>query len=227
MLYHLDVPVKFNRNTANVNDLGAENAGQKLIELAMRESGRASLKNADVLDIGCGVRFTQTFINRSIPIGSYTGIEIHPPIVDFLKKFVQSKDTRFRYAHLDVQNALYNPKGKLSLSQLDRLPIDKKQDQIWLFSVFTHLNPEDAKAMLRILRNHIRPSGMLLFSAFIDPDLDGFEDRLPTTPLLNAYFGLETMRKMLSQTGWIVKGYQKRNENDLPIVDYFNCSPKE
>jgi len=225
----LEVPEKFKRNAASVRALGIENTGQKLMELAMIESGRESLDGVDVLDVGCGVRFTQTIINRSIPIGSYTGIEVNSEIIEFLKQAVESADSRFRFFHLDVHNARYNRDTEQNLSQLAGLPIDGKYDQIWLFSVFTHLNLEDAEAMLRLLRMHIRPSGMLLFSAFIDADLDGFEDRSPQSPLLNAYFGLETMRKLISQTGWLTNRFSawKDHRDEFPVVDYFVCSPNE
>ncbi len=92
MLRHLDVPKEFNRNAANIAALGAENTGQQLIELAMHQTGRVTLANVDVLDVGCGVRFTQALINRAIPIGSYTGIEVGRSIVDFLKEAVEAKD---------------------------------------------------------------------------------------------------------------------------------------
>ncbi len=235
MLIRLEVPEEFNRNTANITALGAEHTGQKLIEYAMERTGRVSLANVDVLDIGCGVRFTQTLINRAIPIRSYTGIEVDLPIVNFLKESVESRDRRFSFVHWDIRNELYNPSGEISLPKLERLPIDGEYDLIWLFSVFTHLNLQDAEAMLRILRSHVRPSGSLFFSAFIDPRLTGFEDRVPETPLLKAYFGLRAMNEMLEQTGWAVDSFCKMDyrlpiqerENQLPIVDNFTCKPRQ
>ena len=227
MLHHLNVPKKFNRNTTEIAALGTESTGQQLIELAMDETGIATLENVDVLDVGCGVRFTQTLINRAIPIGSYTGIEVHRPLVEFLKETVEAKDGRFRFVHCDIRNAAYNPNGEVSLLQLDQLPVDGNYDQIWLFSVFTHLNTEDAEAMLRLLRRQVRPSGTLFFSAFIDPELEGFEDHIPETPLYNAYFGLNTMNKLIEQAGWTIESFHKRDDSQLLIADYFVCSPSE
>ncbi|MGZ4730288.1 MAG: hypothetical protein ACXWB2_21445, partial [Acidimicrobiales bacterium] len=45
-------------------------------------------------------------------------------------------------------------------------------DIICLFSVFTHLAPHDYRAMLRLLRPHISPSGGLVFSLFVDEGID-------------------------------------------------------
>lgn len=224
MLNSLIVPDKYNRNAETVTAQGVENTGRLLIDLAMREMGLSTLRNADILDIGCGVRFTQTLINHSIPFSSYTGVEVDSTIVDFLQENVESKDQRFRFVHCDIYNGLYNTNGKIVLPLLDRLPVKGNYDVIWLFSVFTHLNIEDAKAMLRLLRKEIKPSGHLLFSVFIDQELDGFEDRLPETPLVNAYYGLKTMNDLIEGNGWRIERFQKR-DYQLPIVDYYVCSP--
>lgn len=224
MINHLRVPGRLDRNEPKVSALGPENTGQELIALATQRVGRQDLADADILDVGCGVRFTQTIVNRRIPIGSYTGIEVHRPTVRFLKKAVERRDDRFRFVHWDAYNALYNPRGSVRLQELDRLPVDGTYDLIWLFSVFTHLDPSDARAMLRILRHHVRPEGRLFFSAFIDPDLDGFEDREPRRPLLNAYFGRRTMDRLLAVNGWRVDGFHAW-DHERPIVDHFVCSP--
>lgn len=232
MLTHLDVPGEFNRNSPNINALGAEVTGHQLIELAMRECGLDSLRDVDILDVGCGVRFAQTIINRKLDIGSYTGLEVVESIVNFLQESVEANDNRFRFTHLDVHNAMYNPLGEIFLPTLTRLPIDNDYDLIWLFSVFTHLNAEDAKAMLRLLRAFVKPSGHLFFSAFIDPELDGFEDRDTDTALRTAYFGLDFMTQLIDQAGWkLVKFYKQdyqlpihERANPVPIVDYFVCS---
>lgn len=83
VLERIDIPERFNRNEPSTAALGAENTGQTLIGLATREVGWQSLAGSDILDVGCGVRFTQTIVNRSIPIGSYTGIEVSREIVDY------------------------------------------------------------------------------------------------------------------------------------------------
>jgi len=224
VLTHIDIPDTFNRNAPGVVALGTDNTGQLLIELATREAGLTSLSHIDVLDVGCGVRFTQAFINRSIPIGSYTGIDVHQPIIEYLTVHVAAKDARFRYCRWDVHNAMYNQQGTVRLSSESELPVHGNFDLIWLFSVFTHLDMPDAEAMLRILRGRIRPGGRLFFSAFIDPELDGWHDSVPEQPLLSAYFGLRTMKAMLSAAAWRLEKHQPRNP-DLPIVDYFVCSP--
>src|ERR1044071_8910080 len=147
MLSRIEVPKEFNRNDPAGAAIPPEETGAELIALAAHCAFRPNVAGADILDVGCGVRFTQTLINRGIPFKSYTGIEVNRPIVEFLKREVEAKDPRFRYAHWDVRNQMYNQQGEVELSSLKVLPVEGTFDLIWLFSVFTHLNMEDARAM--------------------------------------------------------------------------------
>lgn len=224
MLKSLEIPARFNMNHSSVVEMGPDNTGQQLIELVIQELKISSLKNTNILDIGCGVRFTQAIINRSIQISSYTGIEVNRPIIDYLKIEVEEKDNRFKYIHYNIENDMYNKNSKTTLSDLTRLPVEGRYDLIWLFSVFTHLNIDDAEAMLLLIRLHVEVNGHLFFSSFIDADLDGFRYNDPEHPLYQVYYGLSTMKHLLKKTGWKIIKYQKRDFN-LPIVDYFVCKP--
>lgn len=219
----LDVPEHLHRNAPRVAAAGYEHTGHTLMNLVMRRIGIESLADSDILDVGCGVRFTQTIINRDIPIKSYTGIEVNKPIVDFLNEKVARHDDKFRFIHWNIRNDMYNPDGA-ELSTMENLPLAEKFDLIWLFSVFTHLNPTDALAMLRILRKHIRDDGWLFFSAFIDDELNGFEDRVKDNPLFNAYYGRKYMESFIEQTGWRINGVFGR-DSSCYIQHYFVCSP--
>lgn len=201
MLDHLDVPPELQRNAPRVRDLGADQTGEVLIKLATQRCGLASLAESDVLDVGCGVRFTQALINRRIPFKSYTGIEVHRPIVDFLNTHVEPFDPRFRFVHWDVRNDRYHLQGSAMAAETS-LPVSGTFDVAWLFSVFTHLNPADSAAMLRLLRGQMRDGGRLMFSAFIDERVDGFTDAVPESPLLRATYHPGLMRELLTQAGW-------------------------
>jgi SAM-dependent methyltransferase len=201
LTWRLDVPAHLHRNSKRVADAGYEETGQLLIDFAIRRLGLETLASADILDVGCGVRFVQTIINRRIPVGSYTGIEVYRPIVDFLKTHVEARDARFRFAHWDVRHALFHPEGAVALADAP-LPVSGSFDVIWLYSVFTHLDETDMRAMLRHLRPALRPGGRLLFTAFVDPHLDGFESRSPEHPLQMMFVGARTMEGLLRDTGW-------------------------
>lgn len=223
---HLDVPPNLLRNLPYIlsPEHGLEKSGQFLIDLATRRVGLKTLANTDVLDVGCGSRFTATIVNNSIPIKSYSGIEIHKPTVDFLNENVASKDDRFSFAHWDVKNRSQNPGGKFLLSEIHRLPFDGTFDLIWLFSVFTHLDVEDASAMLRLLRKYIRPRGKLFFSAFVDESLgDNCNDQLEIDG--NVYYGKSYMCKLIDGAKWSVDAYYDKDPKTY-IQNHFVCSPQ-
>jgi SAM-dependent methyltransferase len=144
-------------------------SGVFAVELLDTTAGRGSLAEVDLLDVGCGTKVVKTLLDGGIPIGSYTGVDVAAPVIEWLTEHVD--DPRFEFHHFPARNDLYNPTGP-RLAEFERLPVgDRQFDLICLFSVFTHLDPEDYVAMLRLLRGHVRPDGRLVFSVFInDPE---------------------------------------------------------
>jgi SAM-dependent methyltransferase len=222
LIDQLDVPKRFHQNAPSVAAAGFEYTGKTLIDVATKSVGRTCLKDADILDVGCGVRFTMSIINKRIPIKSYTGIDVNQPMIEYLKNEVERRDDRFSFAHWNAQNDMYNPSGE-TLTKHSNLPTEGTFDVIWLFSVFTHLEPRDALLILKLLRQHIRPNGRLFFSAFIDDELDGFEDRVKESPLLHAYFGRKYMEHLIASAGWQVELFHDADPKSF-IQHYVVCS---
>jgi SAM-dependent methyltransferase len=225
ILEAIDVPKKLQRNDPDVLASGVEYTGETLLAYLASRLQRPDLEGLDLLDVGCGVRFTQALINRSLPFGSYTGIEVSLPIVQWLKESVQSKDQRFHFFHWNVHNAMYN-KGAPPMSTYDALPVNGSYDVIMGFSLFTHLAPEDASLMLRLMRKAVRPHGRLFFSAFCDESVGTFEDRVPESPLLNAYYNASYLERLIETGGWQIISYE---EPPPYITNYiansFLCKP--
>jgi SAM-dependent methyltransferase len=142
-----------------------------LIDHMCAHIGVRDLGGLDVLDVGCGVRFTQAFLNRAVPIKHYVGVDVACPVIDFLRSNVS--DRRFEFFHLDARNDRYNPAGR-SLSEMTVPEIEGRRfDLICLFSVFTHLDPVDYVAMLRLLRRYVRPEGRLFYTLFVNEQTEG------------------------------------------------------
>jgi SAM-dependent methyltransferase len=221
---HIEIPNQFNRNSPNVLALGVENTGSSLINCGNELLECSDLSNKDVLDIGCGTRFTQTIINRELPIKSYTGIDVDESLINYLINNVE--DSRFSFYYWHVYNEMYNTTGQ-RLTKRTRLPLprNKKFDAIWMYSVITHNYPPDTECLLSILRRYIKKDGGLLFSAFLDNNIDTFEDRLKHQPLSVAYYNEGFLRQIISKTGWQVQSiYDKRP--DTVIQNIFFCRPK-
>jgi SAM-dependent methyltransferase len=217
----IDVPPHLLRNAAKLIELGMERTGEVLLNNLAGRIGRPNLSGLDMLDLGCGVRFTQTLINRGLPFKSYTGIDVSLPVIQWLKENVETKDERFRFVHWNVRNALYNKAG-VPMQECDAFPISGDYDLLMGFSLFTHLDPADARQMLTLARRVIRPRGWFFFSAFCDETIVDFEDRVPGRPLLNAYYNKAYLERLIAEARWDVISYQERGEY---VMNSFLCRP--
>jgi SAM-dependent methyltransferase len=221
ILQAIEVPKELQRNHPGVLAAGVEHTGEILIANLARRIGRPDLGGWDLLDVGCGVRFTQTLINRSLAFRSYTGIEVSLPIVQWLKENVESRDERFRFFHWNVQNAMYNPQAA-PMSTYEALPVKGSYDVVMGFSLFTHLPPEDALQMLQLMRKAVRPDGFLFFSAFCDESVDRFEDRDREKSLLLAYYNRSYLGGLIEAGGWEIVSHE---EPGPFIQNSFLCKP--
>ena len=215
----LVVPSELCRN-ASGDPVAVVDAAVWMIGHLCEHIGVRDLGDLDVLDFGCGVRFTQAFLNRGVPIKQYVGVDVSRSVIDFLRSNVT--DPRFAFFHLDARNDLYNPSGQpLSTMTLPELG-GRQFDVICLFSVFTHLAPDDYVAMLRLLRRFVRPGGRLFYTLFVnertdsgygyadqqstpvltDDDAPDFEDADPAKPLMFALYSRRHAVRLLEGTGW-------------------------
>jgi SAM-dependent methyltransferase len=216
-----DVPMRFRRGAFSKNQKASVDSAITMIDVAARELGVADLSGTTILDIGCGVKFTQAFYGRKIPVKRYHGVDVDPGMIDFLSSAV--KDERFSYKHIDVYNARYYNAGKRLSADTDLGIQDETFDLICLFSVFTHLEPADFQAMLELTRRYIAPSGTLIFTSFIDNKLSrDFEDKDPEQPLLMALYREAAVREFARAARWSV------NKIFLPGAQHWVvCTPTD
>ena len=220
-LHSIEVPEHLHRNASKIVAAGVEHTAEVLLNNLARRIGRPNLSGLDILDLGCGVRFTQTLINRDLPFKSYTGIDVALPVIQWLKENVETRDDRFRFIHWNVTNALYNKAG-IPMQEHDAFPISGDYDLLMGFSLFTHLDPADAKHILMLARHAVRPSGWFFFSAFCDETIVDFQDRVPGKPLLKAYYNKEYLQRLINEARWEVISYQEPGEY---IMSSFLCRP--
>lgn len=159
------VPAVFRRHAFRDDDESITSALWQIDHMC-EHVGREDLADVELLDFGCGTRFSRALISRSMPIKRYVGFDVYRKMIEFLRKSV--RDPRFEYFHINAHNALYNPKGEL-LSEEMALPIAGQTfDVICLFSVFSHLAPRDYHMMLKLLRRYVKPGGKLFYTLYID-----------------------------------------------------------
>lgn len=197
----LIVPEEFNRNSKNVTSLMTpEESGTWLLERLRARIGLASLETTRLLDLGCGVRFTQAILNRGLAIGEYCGLDSCAPLIEFLQAHVH--DPRFTFHHFDAYHPLYNRSGTV-LSADTRLPVSAgAYDVATMFSVITHQYPPDARAILHILKRHVNPTGYLFFTCFLDERLATFEDRDQQRKGGYCVYNPTFLSELIEESGW-------------------------
>jgi SAM-dependent methyltransferase len=220
----LDVPQHLQRSVRKDEAAAQRSALALLTDLAARLD-RHDLADIEVLDVGCGVKFTQAILNNDLAIGRYVGIDVYEPLVTFLQGSV--RDPRFEYHHLDFHNARYNPGGH-KMTESSRLPLDERTfDVICAYSLFTHLEPSDFRTMLVLLRRHAAAATRLCYTAFLNEltagghglmdtytgifgesvleQAGGYRDFTPDDPLRQTLYTREYVYELTDGTGWFIE----------------------
>jgi SAM-dependent methyltransferase len=196
--------MRFRKGAHVRNQKASVDSAVELVSAVARELRVDDLSGTSILDIGCGVKFTQVFYGRRIAVKRYHGVDVDSDMIEFLSSNV--KDAKFSYKHIDVYNARYHTAGTPLSAEVDIGVRGEKFDLICLFSVFTHLAPPDFRAMLELARKHISLTGTFIFTAFIDETIpESFKDSDPTQPLLMALYKESAVREFAAAAGWSVK----------------------
>ncbi len=112
-----------------------------------------------VLDVGCGMGIFAMQLTKYLgQKGEYYGLDNMYEVIDYCKKNITPKFPNFKFTVADLYNQYYNPDGKFRASDYKFPYNDQTFDCVCLFSVFTHLVPDDMKNYLqeisRVLKSH-------------------------------------------------------------------------
>jgi SAM-dependent methyltransferase len=220
----LIVPEKFNKNAPDVRALGTPaDTASWLIGYMCGRLGVISLGHLDVLDFGCGCRFADAIVNKQLPIKSYTGIDVDREMIEFLSQ--HADDPRMRFYHWSARNPNYNPAG-FPLTPECPLPSDPQTfDLICMFSVITHQLPADTEILFRLLRDRIRPSGRMFFSANIQEMGVDYCEMVPEKPTADSAYSERFLRRLVEGGGWRILSCEGKGHRDMPIQDSLLCAP--
>ena len=130
---------------------------------------RLGLRRADnILDIGCGCGLMALVLKDYLDEqGSYTGMDIHKPSIQWCVKNIGERYANFRFDHIDVTNHAFNPTGKHQAQDFV-FPFDRRTfDVILVKSVFTHMRPAEVENYLREMSRILKPDGRCLVTFFL------------------------------------------------------------
>jgi len=168
---YLDVPRNLRRGSKQVDTEASLASAVDLLDLLASQLKVEHLGDTELLDMGCGTKLVEAILRHQIPIRRYVGIDVYREMIQFLQREV--RDPRFTFYTMDSHHPNYNPSGR-PLDASQGLPLTPASfDAICLFSVFTHLAPQDYREMLKLLRPYIKPGGRLIFSLFVNERTPG------------------------------------------------------
>ena len=109
-----------------------------------------------LVDIGCGEgRLPIGLIHESRSL-RYLGLDVKRNAIAWCQEYIQQWHPAFRFEHVDVLNARYNPSGRALLPE-DEIPVETgSADTVYMWGVLTNMEPDHfppyAKEAARILR---------------------------------------------------------------------------
>lgn len=124
-----------------------------------------------MLEVGCGYgRLAIGLINQRVPLKIYHAIDVTRDAISWCSRHLTRQDARFRFHYINVYNERYNPAGQAQETQF-RFPFDAAEfTQIYLYSVFSHMELEPIKRYLAEFQRVLAPGGRIFVTLFVQPD---------------------------------------------------------
>ena len=220
------VPLKFRKGALREDERASVDSGHALVDYSAKCFGWTDLEGRHILDFGCGVKVAQALLERDAIGFEYDGLDVGSDMIEYLQANIN--DPRFLFDRVNFQNDMYNPGGtEIGSAQELASGLRGPYDGIWMFSVITHMAPKDLVPLFSLLRSSAAADGKLLFSCFIDDEMDqDFLDH-DKRPLYRAFYRSEMLHEALTEAGWTVDWLRPplgAAEGYTLIQSHFLCS---
>lgn len=124
--------------------------------------------DSKILDFGCGIGRVLHYVATQRKISQIVGMDIMPDVIEFCRTHIAPSN---QYAHFELiadTNDHYDRFGtnRGITKEQNRNKYQDYFDEVYAFSVFTHVDYDDFSSLLADIRNFLKPGGKFLFSAF-------------------------------------------------------------
>jgi SAM-dependent methyltransferase len=128
----------------------------------------AATPSSRVLDVGCGVGKLAVAMTHFLDAnGSYEGLDIVPDGIEWCRNNITSLHGNVRFTLADIYNKEYNPRGRVRPTEY-RFPYDDDTfDVAALYSVFTHMLPDDVDWYIGEIARVLKPNGRIFGTYFV------------------------------------------------------------
>lgn len=122
--------------------------------------------NHQVLDIGSGIGRTAIALTEFLGTSaSYEGFDVTKKGVSWCTKKIHRDFPNFNFTYVDISNDLYNDFSTKASNY--KFPYGSDRfDIAYLFSVFTHMQPDEVLNYLKEIRRTLKPGGQCLATFF-------------------------------------------------------------
>lgn len=196
--------------------------GADLLKLALQQ-GKLQ-PDHQVLDIGCGIgRFAIPLTRYLDGAGRYFGFDVVRVGIDWCQKNITSRFPEFQFEYIPLSNDLYRSGGKDAASFI--FPYQSQIfDRVFLFSVFTHMQPAEVANYLQEISRVLKPGGMVLATFFL---IDQTEKQMSNSDFCfpHAQRNHYLMNKKVKAANVAFKGYFIQDlavNNNLEILDIYD-----
>lgn len=135
-------------------------------ETILRHTGMQP--DAAVLDVGSGIgRLAVAMTDYLNADGRFEGFDLVKKGVNWCQKHITPKYPNFIFKHVDLKNDLYNLSTETSAKDFIFPYEDNQFDVVTLFSVFSHMVPEDINNYLSEIYRVLKKGGYCVATFFI------------------------------------------------------------
>jgi ubiquinone/menaquinone biosynthesis C-methylase UbiE len=174
-----------------------------------------------VLDVGCGVgRLPIGILDQVGDVRAYRGVDVHSKSIRWCKLHIEGAHPSFQFQVIDVKNHCYNPSGS-PLSGSFRLPFDDGSfNIIYLYSVFSHMMPDDVSVYFAEFTRLLRPEGKTFLTAFLEEGVPDAMENPPdyrmkwNGPLHCVRYNMPFFTKLAGSAGLRVSEFEYGQETD-------------
>lgn len=123
-----------------------------------------------VLDVGCGIGRAAVPLTQYLSTkGKYEGFDVVKKGIDWCRKNISKDFPNFNFQHISLNNDLYNLTNQKA--ENFKFPYeDNSFDTVFLFSVFTHMQPKEVQNYLNEIYRVLKTDGKCLSTFFLYDD---------------------------------------------------------
>lgn len=123
-----------------------------------------------VLDVGCGIGRAAVPLTQYLSTkGKYEGFDVVKKGIDWCRKNISKDFSNFNFQHISLNNDLYNLTNQKA--ENFKFPYeDNSFDTVFLFSVFTHMQPKEVQNYLNEIYRVLKTDGKCLSTFFLYDD---------------------------------------------------------